>query len=88
MNTTLIAVPHPAVKDTAGNGILQDINSAIKNNKLSYQIDTSKVPLSKLSIMSPELKEQKRDVAISATGKNTSGINVDLEGVKVYAVLQ
>jgi hypothetical protein len=88
MNTALIAVPHPTVKDTAGNGILQDINSAIKNNKLSYQIDTSKVPLSKLSIMSPELKEQKRDVAISATGKNTSGITVDLEGVKVYAVLQ
>ena len=89
MNTALVAVPHPTVKDVAGNGILQDINSAITNNELSYQIDTSKVPhLSGLSIMSPELKEQKRDVAVSSTGKNTSGIKVDLKGVKVYAVLQ
>lgn len=88
MNTALIAVPHPTVKDTAGNGILQDINSGITNNNLSYQINTSKVPLSRLSILSPELKEQKRDVVINTTGKNTSGIKIDLEGVKVYAVLQ
>ena len=88
MNTALIAVPHPNVKDTAGNGILENINSGISNNKLSYQIDTSKVPLSRLSILSPELKEQKRDVTINTTGKNTSDIKVDLEGVKVYAVLQ
>jgi hypothetical protein len=88
MNTALIAVPHPTVKDTAGNGILENINSGITNNKLSYQIDTSKVPLSRLSILSPELKEQKRDVVFNTTGKNTSDIKVDLEGVKVYAVLQ
>jgi hypothetical protein len=87
MNTALIAVPHPTVKDTAGNGILQDIKSGITNNKLSYQIDTSKVPFSRLSILSPELKEQKRDIIIT-TGKNTSDIKVDLEGVKVYAILQ
>ena len=88
MNTALIAVPHPTVTDTAGNAILQDINSGITNNNLSYKIDTSKVPVSNLSIMSPELKEQKRNVVINNTGKNRSDIKVDLQGVKVYAVLQ
>jgi hypothetical protein len=88
MNTALIAVPHPTVKDNAGIGILKDINSAITDNKLSYAIDTARLPLSKLSIMSPELDEEARDVNIEHIGKNAWNIKVNLEGIKVYAVLQ
>jgi len=88
MNTALIAVPHPTVKDNAGIGILKEINSAIADNKLSYKIDTTRVPLFRLSIMSPELEEEVRDVAIDNIGKNASDIKVNLEGIKVYAVLQ
>ena len=88
MNTALIAIPHPTVKDTAGNAILKDINSKISNNNLLYKISTDKVHFSKLSIMSPELQEQKRDVVVNRSGDDFSSFKVNLDGVKVYAILQ
>jgi hypothetical protein len=88
MNTALIAIPHPTTKDTAGIPILDDIDSEISDNNLLYKIDSNKVHLPKLSVMSPELKEQQRDVVVNKLEKGFSSIKVNLDSVKIYAVLQ
>ncbi len=88
MNTALIAIPHPITKDTGGVPVLNDIDSGISDNNLSYKIDSNKVHLSGLSVMSPELERQQRDVAVNNLGKGFSSINVNLDGVKIYAILQ
>ena len=88
MNTALIAVPHPFLKDVPGIPILKDIESKIEDNNLTYEINTRKISLSQLSIMSPELKEESRNVEIRDAKHGYSTINVNLGGVKIYAVLQ
>jgi hypothetical protein len=88
MNTALIAVPHPSIKDVAGTPILKEIESKIEDNNLSYEINTNKIPLSELSLMSPELGDETRNVDIRTLKKGYSMINVNLERVKIYAVVQ
>ena len=88
MNTALIAVPHPTIKDVPGIAILKDIDSGVKNNKLSYEINTKAVPLSQFSVMSPEIGTEKRAVDIRETKKGFSIIDINLEGMKIYAIAQ
>lgn len=88
MNTALVAIPHPTLKDNSGIPILKNINSLISDNDLSYKIDIDKILLSKLSILSPELGEHEKNVVTNNTGKDNSSIKINLDGVKVYAVLQ
>ena len=88
MNTALIAVPHPTLKDLKGIPILEDLGSKIEDNNLTYEIDVKKIPLSQLSMMSPELGGEKRNVDIRELKHGTSTINVNLAGVKTYAVVQ
>lgn len=88
MNTALVAIPHPSIKETSGIAVLKDIDSSILNNDLTYEINTDKVPFFKGAIMSPEIGNKERDAVINTLGKNTSTIKITLEGVKVYAILQ
>jgi hypothetical protein len=88
MNTALTAVPHPTIKDNSRIAILKDIESKITDNKLSYEIDTKRIALSQLSLMSPEIGGETREVSIHSAKQGTSTINVNLEGVKIYAVVQ
>jgi len=88
LNTALIAIPHPTVKDNSGIAILKDIGSKILNNDLSFKINTDKVHFSKLSLLSPELGADEKNVVFNNPGKGVSSFNVNLDGVKVYAVLQ
>jgi len=88
MNTALIAIPHPTIKDNSGIAILKDIDSKILDNNLLYKIITDRVHLSKLSISSPELGEQKKNVVVNNLGKGVSSFKVNLDGLKVYAVLE
>lgn len=88
MNTALVAIPHPTVKDNSGIAILKDINSKIMDNNLSFKINTDKIRLSRLSMMSPELAEDAKTVVFNNSGKEGAGFNINLEGIKVYAVLQ
>ena len=88
MNTALVAIPHPTLKENSGIAVLQDIDSSILNNDLTYEINTDIVAFFKGAIMSPELGTEKRDAVIKTSGKNTSTIKITLEGVKVYAILQ
>lgn len=87
MNTTLVAVPHPTIKDSSGTAVLKDIETKITDNKLSYRINRLKVPLTQLSVMSPETNGKVVKVGIQHE-KRYSVINLDLEGIKVYAVAQ
>jgi hypothetical protein len=88
MNTTLTAIPHPTLKDLSGIPILIGLDSAITDNDLLYEINTSQFSLPGLSVMSPELDEVKRPVLITKKGKDAVTLQVNLDGVKVYAVAQ
>ncbi len=84
----LVAVPHPSIRDMNSIPVLKDIETAIKDNNLSYIINTAKIPLSTLSIMSPELYEKKRSVTIHELKHGYARIDCSLEGIKIYAVAQ
>lgn len=88
MNTALIGVPHPTIKDNSGVYILKDIGSKVENNDLKFEINTGKVELSKLKVISPELGESERPVIIERGKKGYSTLHVNLDTVKVYAVAQ
>lgn len=88
MSTAMVPLSHPTLKDMGGNAILQDINSGIKDNVLTFEVDTRKVPLSTLQILSPELENSIRPVAITLKNKNIAILKVNMEGIKVYAVAQ
>lgn len=88
MNTAMVAVPHPTIRDNGNVPILLNIDSAIKNNTLVFEVDTRKIPLSALYILSPELQDRKIPVEITRKSKNSASLKVNLEGVKVYAVAE
>jgi len=88
MSTAMEPVPHATIRDMSNTPILLDINSNIKNNALVFEVDTRKIPLSSLNILSPELKDRKIPVEIIRKSKNSATLKVDLTGVKVYAVAQ
>jgi hypothetical protein len=83
MNTALTAVPHPTVKTAGGAAVLEDIASKISNNSLEYKINTDKLKLPGLKLMSPELEQQQKNIEVTK-----SGFKVNLDSVNVYAVLQ
>ena len=86
MNTALQAIPHATVKDLSGIPVLIDIDSLVKQNRLTYKINTGRVNVAGLKIISPELKAETRAVTAAVAGKNHSTIDVNLEGIKMYAV--
>jgi hypothetical protein len=88
LNSMMMPVPHPLIRDNGGNPILKDIDSSIRYNIITYEVDTGRIPLTSLSLMSPELADRSEKVEISASGRGYSTIRVNLEGVKVYAVGQ
>ena len=88
MNTALKAIPHPTLKDVPGVPILKDIESKIVDNNLSYEINTQKVTLSQLAILSPELGEETKTAEIRNVKHGYTTLNVDLTGIKIYAVAQ
>jgi hypothetical protein len=88
MNTAMIAIPHPVLKDVPGIPVLNDIGSKIEDNNLTYEINTNRVKLTQLALMSPELGEKVSAVDIRKVKERISTINVNLTGVKVYAIVQ
>ncbi len=88
LNTALAAVPHPTLKDIPGVPILKDIESGIADNNLVYEINTRKIALSYPSILSPELGDEKRNVEINNKGNGHSIVKINLDGIRIYAVVQ
>jgi len=84
----LTAVPHLSIKDMGGTPVLKDIGSLIEDNKLKYEINTAKINLSALAVMSPELGEGSRIAGILKSVPGYSILDLNLEGVKIYAVAQ
>jgi len=82
MNTGLEAEPD-TVKDLSDIPLMKDIVSLVKDNQLAYEVDTSRLKLSALHLMSPELGEEKRPVVI-----DQQIIRVDLTGVAIYGLIQ
>lgn len=88
MNIAIKAIPHPALKDASGTPILKDIDTLISDNNLRYEIDLRKVALSSLELLSPEINEEKKPVSIVKISSDSAIININLEGIKTYAIAQ
>jgi hypothetical protein len=84
----LVAVPHATIKDRNGIPILKDIETAIKDNNLAFEINIQRIPLNTMSIMSPELDDNKRNVIIHNLRPGYARIDINLEGIEIYAVAQ
>ena len=87
MNAGLLAIPDD-IKDLSGIPLIKDIDSSITDNDLSYTINTNKLNLSTMAVMSPELEGAQRPVNITPTGRGHVTLQVKLEGIKIYAVAQ
>jgi hypothetical protein len=71
-----------------GVAVLKDIDSEIKDNKLSYEIDSSGVAISSLAVLSPETGNNSINAEIRHIKNDRLVLNVNLEGIKIYAVAQ
>jgi hypothetical protein len=88
MNTALKPIPHPTIKDISGIPVLKALNSNITDNELEYEINTSKINLGDLMVMSPELIEVQRRAEVNKKRTGVALVKINLEGVKIYAVAQ
>lgn len=87
LNTAMVPVPHTSIKDNGGTPILKDIDSTIRNNKISFEIDNRVTINSAMSLLSPELNDSSKNIEVTS-GKGYTRITADLEGIKVYAAGQ
>jgi len=76
------------LKDIPGNPILKDIESHIEDNHLVFKVNAGKLKLKDLYAWSPESGDLSRHAGIVATEKGYSTLDINLEGIKIYAVLQ
>ena len=86
MNTALLPVPHATLKDLSGIPILIGLDADTKDNELVYEINSNNFPLENLSIVSPELNDLTRPVTIKKKTHSIYTLQLNLEGVKVYAM--
>lgn len=82
MNAGLKAEPD-TINDLSGIPMMKDIVSLVKDNQLEYEFDSSRLKLSTLHLMSPELGDEKRPVVVA-----NGTIRLDLAGVAIYGVVQ
>ncbi|GAB3916709.1 twin-arginine translocation signal domain-containing protein [Mucilaginibacter boryungensis] len=88
MNTALTPIAHPVLKDNSGTAVLKDIASKITDNELTFEVDTTRISLPKLSVMSPELGQAQRRVHMAGHQNSYDTVTIDLADVKLYAVAQ
>jgi hypothetical protein len=87
INTALHPIPHPTIKDNGGISILQDIDSQIKDNSLSYRIRLKLPKDIQLEVISPETRERKQTTTLKKE-KGFFSLKIDLAAIKLYAVAQ
>ena len=80
MNAGLEATPD-TVNDLSGIPLMKDIVSLVKDNQLEYEVDTTRIKLSSLHLMSPELGGERRPVAV-----DNQTLKVNLTGVAIYGI--
>lgn len=88
LNRNIVGVAHPVAKDDwFEGGILQDIESLAKCDKLVYEIDFSCLEAWKsLVLMSPEL-DHCRAVVLEKKSGNIMRITIDVSKIKLYGVI-
>jgi hypothetical protein len=87
INTAMLPISHSTIKDNEGVSILQDIDSQIKDNSLSYRLRLKLPENIQLEVMSPETKD-KRQMVILKKEKGYHFFDIDLANMKIYAVAQ
>jgi hypothetical protein len=80
MNAGLEALPD-TINDLSGIPLMKDIVSLVKDNQLEYEVDTTRLKLSSLQLMSPELGDEKRPAVL-----DNRTLKVDLTGVAIYGI--
>lgn len=88
MNAALVAIPDPLIKDISDIPILKDLDSAVRDNQLVYEIDNALISSNRLVLMSPETGEEKRVIEIKKINNEKSLLQVNLDKIKLYAVVQ
>lgn len=88
MNTAMKAIPHPSIKDLNGVPVLQDIESSVADGKLSYRLKLNIPENISFEMMSPDTGNQKQSVEITKEKRGYSTMQVDMDKVKVYGVIQ
>lgn len=89
LNRELKAVPHPEVKDRWDVPILKGMESSVKG-RVEYVLDFCGLgtPWSRAYLISPELGDEKREVAVRTISEGKIEISADFTGIKVYGVIQ
>lgn len=88
LQTGLVAIPHPTIKDSSGVPVLKDFYSVGKDDQLAYAFDAGRINFDQLSLRSPELGNEKRMVVVEHGKNGSSTIKIDLKAVQTYAVAQ
>ncbi len=87
MNTGLAATADD-LNDLWGTPLMKDIVTLVKDNQLEYEVDTTRVQFNNLQLLSPELKSEKRSIAVTAGKPGHAVLKVNLDGVAIYGVAQ
>lgn len=87
LNYKLDATYRQEVKDIAGRPVIDKILSNVKDNQLVFEIDSDKLKLPALKLLSPEWGDKQRSVGITAIGKKQI-LKIDLSNTILYAVAQ
>ena len=87
MNAGLVAEPDE-IADLSGIPLMKDIHSPIRDNECVYEIRTTRFTAQGLSVMSPEWGAVKKPAPVTTFKEGYSSIHVNLEGAKIYAVVQ
>lgn len=87
MNTALLPEPHETIKDMSGVPVMKSLGSAITDNQLSFEIDTTRLNILPTCLMSPEVNASKRAVSLVKNSSQQSTLQINLRGIKVYAVI-
>lgn len=87
MNAALTATPDE-ILDLSGIPLIKDIDSLITDNTLAFEVDTRKIQLPDMVLMSPEREAEKVSATPRKLTPTKSLLQLDMQGLKIYGVLQ
>jgi len=90
MNRALEGVPHQFLRGAGNIPVLLDIKSGSTDNKLEYTINFTGLcePWAAVILQSPEIGSKKRAASITRVTESQIKINLDMDNVKIYGVVQ
>ena len=81
-----LAATSDEMTDLSGIPMMKEIVSVVKDNVLEYALDTGRLSLSSMTLLSPELEGEKRVVTLGKGGEER--MIVDLTGVAIYGIVR